>query len=109
MVTGQGGIPGQMFACLELKNEASLHAYSTPHSAFLRTHSLNVEEAIVDAITVDVDECDSCTDAHAQAYLYAEMPSGHTLSYCGNHGTRYLDGLIRQGAKIIDLRHLIEP
>lgn len=29
MVTGQGGIPGRTFACLELKNEASLHAYST--------------------------------------------------------------------------------
>lgn len=33
MVTGQGGIPGQTFACLELKNEASLHAYSTSHAA----------------------------------------------------------------------------
>lgn len=64
---------------------------------------------IVHAITVDTDECDACTDAHVQAFLYAEMPSGHTLSYCGNHGTRYLDGLTRQGAKIIDLRHLIEP
>lgn len=61
-------------------------------------------------ITVDTDECDACpSGAHVRAFLYAEMQSGHTLSYCGNHGTRYLDGLIRQGAKIIDLRHLIEP
>lgn len=59
-------------------------------------------------ISVDRDECDACGDAaHVQAYLYAEMPSGHTLSYCGSHGTRYLDGLIKQGAKIVDLRHLI--
>lgn len=60
------------------------------------------------AITVDSDECDACGEqAHVQAFLYAEMPSGHTLSYCGNHGTRYLDELIRQGATVIDMRHLI--
>lgn len=62
---------------------------------------------IVNVISVDTDECDACTDAHSRAFLYAEMPSGHTLAYCGSHGTRYLDALIRQGAKVIDMRHLI--
>lgn len=28
--------PGRTFACLELKNEASLHAYSTIHPAGIR-------------------------------------------------------------------------
>lgn len=59
-------------------------------------------------VEVDADECDACpAAAHVKAFVYAEMPSGLSLAYCGSHGTRFLAALIAQDAHIIDLRHLI--
>ena len=40
-------------------------------------------------------------------FLYAEMPSGHSLAYCAHHGTEYIDALIAQHATIVDLRHMV--
>ncbi|WP_295035577.1 hypothetical protein [uncultured Microbacterium sp.] len=57
-------------------------------------------------IEVTADTCDHCGPS-TKAYLYARMPSGRSLSYCGSCGTRYLPGLLEQGATIIDQRHLI--
>lgn len=57
-------------------------------------------------IEVAEDTCDHCGPA-ARAYLYARMPSGRSLAYCGSCGTLYLAGLLEQGATIIDQRHRI--
>lgn len=82
-------------------------ADNTTH-AFPSALHLNDEETGMGTIEVASDECDSCgEEAHVKAFLFAEMPSGRTLAYCGSHGTRYLDGLINQGARIVDMRHLI--
>lgn len=62
----------------------------------------------MNVIEVDTDTCDRC-GPNVRAYLYASMPSGHTLAYCGSCGTRYEAGLREQGARIIDQRHAITP
>lgn len=60
-------------------------------------------------VEVDTDTCDACPSvAHVKAYVYAQMPSGLTVSYCGSHGTKYFTELAQQAVKIIDLRYLIE-
>lgn len=73
-----------------------------------------LEEAPVDVVDrhritvveVDADRCDA-RECGARAFVYAEMPSGNSLSFCGHHGGEYLEGLAAQGATVIDLRHLI--
>ena len=65
-----------------------------------------VDRARPIVIEVDADRCDG-RRCGARAYVYAEMPSGHTVSFCGHHGTEYMAGLLDQGATVIDLRHLI--
>ena len=59
-------------------------------------------------IEVDEDTCDRCGPSTV-AYVYALMPSGRSLAYCGSCGTRFMDGLIEQGATIVDQRHRITP
>lgn len=62
----------------------------------------------MDVVTVDVDECDACpSSAHVKSYIYAQMPSGHSVSYCCHHGTAYLAELTRQASTIVDLRHTL--
>lgn len=63
----------------------------------------------VEVVTVDTDLCDACsgTGAKVAAYVYAELPSGRSLAYCGSHATRYWTELNRQASTVIDLRHLI--
>ena len=64
---------------------------------------------VVDRVTVievSTDTCDA-KNCGCPAYLYAKMPSGNALAFCGHHGTEYLPRLREQSAKIIDLRHLI--
>ncbi|WP_420112741.1 DUF7455 domain-containing protein [Pseudactinotalea sp.] len=69
---------------------------------------LTFEEATMNVVEVAADECDACpTSAHVRAFLYAEMPSGHSLAYCAHHGTEYIDALIAQHATIVDLRHMV--
>lgn len=61
----------------------------------------------MDAVSVDRDECDACpAEAHVQAFVYAEMKSGNTVSYCSHHGTQYMVELTRQAVTVVDLRHL---
>ena len=68
---------------------------------------------IVDRTTVmevNGDTCDACPHhARVQASFYVQMPSGHTLTYCGHHGVEFWDELTRQGATVLDLRHMTEP
>lgn len=60
-------------------------------------------------VEVADDECDACpASAHVAAFLYAELPSGRSLSFCAHHGTEYLPGLIAQHATVVDLRHLVQ-
>lgn len=65
-----------------------------------------VDQHPLTVIEVDADTCDA-KGCGVPAFLYAEMKTGGSLSYCGHHGTEYLPRLREQGAKIIDLRHLI--
>ena len=60
----------------------------------------------VTVVEVSSDTCDRCGPS-VRAYLYARMPSGLSLSYCGSCGTRFLDNLILQGATIADHRDQI--
>ena len=61
-------------------------------------------------VEVAADECDECPAlAHVAAYVYADLPSGRTIAYCGHHGTIHLTALHAIGATVIDLRHLIGP
>lgn len=62
---------------------------------------------MTEVIEVAADTCDHCGPS-VKAYLYARMPSGLGLAYCGSCGTRYLAALLEQRATIIDQRHLIE-
>lgn len=59
----------------------------------------------MNVIEVDADTCDRC-GPNVNAYLYAKLRTG-TLAYCAHCGTRFLPELERQGARIIDMRHLI--
>ena len=64
------------------------------------------------AIEVSVDECIACDSsagnpAHVAAYVYARYPSGVTAAFCAHHGREYRDDLIKRGATILDLSHLV--
>ncbi|MDF2578453.1 MAG: hypothetical protein K0S49_32 [Microbacterium sp.] len=59
-------------------------------------------------IEVDRDYCDRC-DINVPAKVYAQLPSGRGVAYCGHHGNEYLPGLLEAGATVIDLRHADEP
>lgn len=55
----------------------------------------------------DFEGCDHC-GWNVQSFVFAEMPSGLPLSYCGSCGTRFWVELNRQAALVVDMRHLIE-
>ncbi len=55
-------------------------------------------------VCVDREGCDHC-GPHVQAFVYATMPDGKPLTYCGSCGTRYMDELTRQAKTVLDLRH----
>lgn len=59
-------------------------------------------------IEVADDLCDA-KDCGSKSYVFALMPNGYSVSYCGHHGTEYWDGLNRTATTIIDLRHTIQP
>jgi len=60
-------------------------------------------------IQVDTDLCDTCAGhgGKVQAYVYAKMPSGRTVSYCAHHGTKYWDALNAQADVVIDMRDTV--
>ena len=63
-------------------------------------------------VTIEIaeDECDQCpTEAHVKAYVYAVLPSGRTIAYCGHHGTQHLDALHAQAVHVADFRYMLEP
>lgn len=67
---------------------------------------------IVDVITVNDDMCLACDNnpaapAYVRAYVYVKYPSGLTAAFCAHHGREHRDMLIRQGATILDLSHLV--
>ncbi len=53
--------------------------------------------------------CDTCagTGAYVEAFVFAELPSGLSVAYCGHHGTRYLERLKEIALVVIDHRHLV--
>lgn len=55
-------------------------------------------------VNVEDDLCDACG---CRAYVYAELPNGGSLAYCGSHGGRFIPKLTDLGATIVDLRHMI--
>lgn len=59
---------------------------------------------IVDVIEVTDDRCDACG---ARSFLYAQLTTGGTLSYCCHHGAAFLPRLEQIGATVIDLRHMV--
>ena len=64
---------------------------------------------IVDRLKV-IEVADDLCDAKncgAKSYVFAQMPNGHSVSYCGHHGTEYWAGLNRTATVVIDLRHTI--
>jgi len=58
-------------------------------------------------VVVDGLEDDRCFTCGAEAFVYAKMPSGRAVAYCGHHGTAYWEQLNVQASKVIDMRHLI--
>lgn len=59
-------------------------------------------------IEVAGDECDQCPHAaHVRAYVYAELTNG-PLSLCAHHGTIALPRLHELGARVHDMRYLLE-
>lgn len=58
-------------------------------------------------VSIVLDGCDAC-GPHVTAYVFADMPDGLELSYCGHCGARFMDGLRAAGAEILDLRYAIE-
>lgn len=62
----------------------------------------------MDVVEVAVDLCDACpSEAHVQAYVFAEMPSGRGVSFCIHHGRENMIALHEQGATVIDLSHAL--
>ncbi len=55
-------------------------------------------------VTVDDDRCDACG---SRVFVFAELPDGGSLGYCGHHGSRFLPRLTEIGATVIDLRHMV--
>ncbi|WP_243074326.1 hypothetical protein [Microbacterium sp. SS28] len=53
--------------------------------------------------------CDTCagTGARVEAFVFAELPSGRSVAYCGHHGTRYLERLREIALVVVDHRHLV--
>lgn len=62
----------------------------------------------MDVIEVAVDTCDECpAEAHVQAYIFARLESGRSLSWCIHHGRTHLAALAAQNATVIDLSHAL--
>lgn len=59
-------------------------------------------------VEVEKDECARC-DIPVPAKVYAKLPSGRCIAYCGHHGTEYMAGLLEAGATIIDQRWHDDP
>lgn len=60
------------------------------------------------ALSVEIDECDACPAiAHVKSYVFVQMPSGRTVSYCCHHGSVYFDALALQADTLIDLRYTL--
>jgi hypothetical protein len=55
---------------------------------------------------VEVDE-DRCFTCGAQAYVYAKLKSGKSVSLCAHHGTKAWDALHEQATSVIDRRYLL--
>lgn len=61
-------------------------------------------------IEVPDDFCHACgPGSKTRAYLYAKLPNGDGVAYCGHHGTAKLAELREQGADIVDNRDRIQP
>lgn len=60
----------------------------------------------MDVVQVEADLCDACG---SRAFVFAELPTGGSLAYCGHHGGEYLPKLTEIGATVIDLRHAVHP
>jgi hypothetical protein len=54
-----------------------------------------------------VDRHTTKVGSQVQAYVYAELPSGRSVSYCAHHGTKYWDALNAQASVVIDLRDTV--
>lgn len=64
---------------------------------------------IVDRARV-VEIADCLCDAKncgAKAYVFALMPNGYSIGFCGHHGTEYYDNLCKVAVHLIDLRATI--
>ncbi|GAA1979953.1 DUF7455 domain-containing protein [Microbacterium pumilum] len=53
--------------------------------------------------------CDTCagSGANVEAFVFAELPSGLSVTYCAHHGTIYLERLREIALVLIDHRHLV--
>ena len=59
------------------------------------------------AVVADAPEyCDACagTGAQVEAFVFAELPSGGSVAYCGHHGTKYFDRLCEIALVVVDHR-----
>lgn len=61
-------------------------------------------------VEVDTEFCDACDpDAYVKSLVFAQLPSGRSISYCYHHGNAYFTELAKQAVIMIDLRYTIEP
>ena len=42
-----------------------------------------------------------------RAWVWVTMPSRKPLTFCGHHANKYMPSLAAQGARVIDLTHMI--
>lgn len=56
---------------------------------------------------LDLDNaCDECGPA-VRAYVFVDLPSGRTLSYCAHHGAIHKERLLAIGAEVHDFSDMV--
>lgn len=53
-----------------------------------------------------VDTCDA-KNCGQRAWIWVTMPSRKPLTFCGHHGRLYMPKLAADGARVVDMTHLI--
>lgn len=62
----------------------------------------------MDVVEVSDDTCDECpSEARVKAFIFAQLRSGLSLSWCIHHGRTHLAALAEQDATVIDLSHAL--
>lgn len=91
--------------------KGNLGAPATKGYAMSADPPVDIVDRYPRAVVIEVadDFCDACGTARVRACVYAKLPDGRTLGFCGHHGDQHYEALLEKGAQVVDHRQTDEP